>query len=254
MLDATLHASLANDRLRLRLLRAYLNACTRANRPPFGRLAKEIRRHAEGRRCERNIVEIGQLPTPPRDQQFVQRCEGRLLVVRSYWDRLGGRLPEWLTHLTEAGIFRPFSLACASGSAWLRVQATERSASDLEIPTLAHTLFRLQRFGVPAPRLLAVAASETQIFLVTETPATRPFEEALLRATGVEYERLTRQADWIVQQSTAAGYHLPEGDSWPGRLGVTVSTGEVALLQVETLRRGTKSGVADSNLANTEPA
>src|SRR5262249_45403902 len=148
ILDATLHESLASDRLRLRCLRAYCRATREC--PPLRRMVESIRGAAMRLRAERGIREIGQLPVPARGQQFVQTQGGRLLVVRSWWDERQGRLPDWLVNFQEDV---ELALASASGSGVL-LQTWPKVGSQWEIPPLAHVLFRLQRFGVPAPRLL----------------------------------------------------------------------------------------------------
>lgn len=240
ILDATLHAALASDRLRLRCLRAYLREANRTS-PPLGRLAREVRRISELRRRERNVRELGQLPTPPRDQQFVPACNGRLLVVRSYWDNLGGCLPAWLRSLPD--VIEPmvdFTLtaANAAGGTTLRVHTTMRSAADIEMPPLAHVLFRLQRFGVPAPRLLAVGRSKVQHFVVMEAPATLPFDEAFAKAPPSERRRMLSQAGTMIRQIHEAGHSLSMGDSWPHRLGIALATGDVVLRKTDGLLRG----------------
>ncbi len=240
ILDATLHTALASDRLRLRCLRAYLREANRSALP-MARLAQEVRRTADLRRRERNVRELGQLPTPPRDQQFVPACDGRLLIVRSYWDNLDGRLPTWLTCLPNAvGPMMDFTLtaANAAGGTTLRVHTTTRPAAHAEMPPLAHLLFRLQRFGVPAPRLLAVGRSPLQHFVVTEAPAILPFDVAFAKAPPSERRRMLGQAGSMIRQIHDAGHSLPPGDSWPCRLGIALSTGNVVLSNVDGLLRG----------------
>jgi hypothetical protein len=48
-----------------------------------------------------------------------------------------------------------------------------------------------------------------------------------------------QDAGTIVRRIHEAGYHLPPGDSWKRRLGVASATGEVMLVHVEPLPRGT---------------
>jgi tRNA A-37 threonylcarbamoyl transferase component Bud32 len=238
VLDATLHDALASDRLRLRCLRAYAQSARDCM--PLGRLVRQVRSQAERLRENRNLREIGQLPVAAGDQQFVPLREGRLLVVRTYYEELRQQIPDWLTQLSEPeaqarGSIQP--LACASGSDKRLLQEWAESAADREIPPQAHTLFRLQRFGVPAPRLLAVAYADARAFLVAESAATVPFEEALAKASFSLRSRLLQQAGVIIRQIHEAGYYLPAGDTWARRLGVTASTGVVSLVKVEPLPR-----------------
>ena len=232
-LDATLHVSLAGYRLRLRFLRAYARATTQAERLPFGRLARQVRPAAEHLRQDRNIREIGQLPTPPHDQQFVALHEGRLLIVRSFFEKLDGNLPPWLIDGSE-----PEAQARDESATTFQYQAWPVPNTSWEIPPLAHTLFRLQRFGIPAPRLLAVGRADEHIFLVAETVTTVPFAEAFAKATPSVRTRMLRQAGWIIRQIHEAGYYLPTGETWTRRLGVVPTTGEIILAKVEPLLRG----------------
>jgi tRNA A-37 threonylcarbamoyl transferase component Bud32 len=230
-LDATLHDGLANDRLRLRCLRAYAKAAP--NAPPLGRFALQIRTVARGLREDRNIREAGQLPVPAGDQQFVQACDGRLLVVRTFYERHNGRLPDWLMGETDA------KFAHAAWSEKLSLQTWPRSGSTWEIPPLAHTLFRLQRFGIPAPRLCAVGCGATRVYLLAESLTTIRFEEALAKATLAVRARMLQQAGQIVRRIHEAGYSLPANDSWSRRLGVDRGRGDVVLAWVDLLRRDT---------------
>jgi tRNA A-37 threonylcarbamoyl transferase component Bud32 len=241
ILNATLHGALASARLRLRCLHAYVRALSVQKGRPLARLARQIHRQAERLRKNRNIREVGQLPVPSSNQQFVSLRDGRLLVVRSYYEELGGQLPGWLTRISEPGASARVyeeSLAAASGSEELSLQSWPASASSWEIPPLAHTLFRLQRFGVPAPRLLAVGFSAARVYLLAESAATVPFVEAFAKASVPLRARMLRQAGWIVRQIHEAGYSLPAGDAWERRLGVIRSTCELFVVQFEPLRRG----------------
>jgi tRNA A-37 threonylcarbamoyl transferase component Bud32 len=241
VLDATLHGALASARLRLRCLHAYVRALSVQEGRPLGRLARQIRRQAERLGKNRHIREIGQLAVPASNQQFVSLRGGRLLVVRSYYEKLGGQLPGWLTRISEpdatARIYEE-SRAAASGSEGLSLQSWPASASSRGIPPLAHTLFRLQRFGVPAPRLLAVGFSAERVYLLAESATTVPLAEAFAKASVPLRARMLRQAGWIVRQIHEAGYSLPAGDAWERRLGVIRATYELFVVKFEPLLRG----------------
>ena len=102
--------ALASDRLRLRCLRAYRAALSQIGKPPaLGRLARQIRRRqaAAFASHRRHIREIAQLPVPVGDQQFVPMYAGRWLLVRSFHDRLGGMLPDWLTTRRDNDLATP---------------------------------------------------------------------------------------------------------------------------------------------------
>ena len=204
VLDATLKDVLASNRLRLRCLRAYCRAMIPQNAVPFGRLAYRIRRQAESLRQKRNIREIAQLPVPPAQQQFVPLPDGQLLVaahaVRLRQVRTGGTPePRW------------------------------------ELPRLAHVLFRLHRFGIPAPRLIAVGNGAGPI-LTTSPEPTIPWHEAFTQASLRERTRLLAQAGWIVRQVHEAGYRLPVEESWLRRLRVQPVTTQVIFAHVEPIQ------------------
>jgi tRNA A-37 threonylcarbamoyl transferase component Bud32 len=236
VLDATLHDGLASDWLRLRCLHAYVLAT--GDRRPLGRVAGPIRREAERLRKNRNIREIGQMPVPAADLQFVPASAGRLLIVRSYFEQLDRRVPDWLARLGDSEPEDlPQVLACASESGNWLVQSWPSSKASWDIPPLAHTLFRLARFGVPAPRLLVVGYAETYAFVLAKSAATIPFEEAFAKASFVVRARMLQQAGSVVRQLHDAGYYLPAGDSWRRRLGVVRGTGAIFLAKVDPLPR-----------------
>jgi tRNA A-37 threonylcarbamoyl transferase component Bud32 len=237
ILDATLADALAGDRLRMRCLRSYCRALA-TDAPPLRRLAESIRRRSVECRKNRNIREAAQAAPPPADQQFVTLCEGRLLVVRSYFEELGEQAPEWMTSLIDVESWDGSGLAFASGMTTRRVQAWPVEGDTWELPPLAHTLFRLQRFGVRAPRLLAVGRSRSQVFALMESMATTPFPKALADASADVRSRMLSRAGALVRQIHEAGYHLPPGGTWDQRLGVLRASGEVVLARVEPLLRG----------------
>jgi tRNA A-37 threonylcarbamoyl transferase component Bud32 len=240
VLDATLLDVLGSNRLRLRCLRAYWQTARQADKPPLGRLARQIRSEAERLRTKRRIRDVSQLPTPAGDQAFVPLRGGTLLVVRSFAERLGARWPDAWMKMTEdaAHVWDLLSaFAGADGSETARLQSWPDTA-ERHIPRLAHTLFRLQRFGVPAPRLLAVGSSGAHVHLLAESPRTIPFAEALAKASFATRCRWMQDAGTIVRRIHEAGYHLPPGDSWQRRLGVAPATGAVMLVNVEPLPRG----------------
>lgn len=234
-LDATLHDALASDGLRLRCLRAYRRALNApGNAPPLCRLARHVRRAAVALKQRRNIREIGQLPIPPAQQQFVPACAGRLLVVRSYFEELGQQLPPWLTNLCGIGF-----QSCPSKPDRIGILSHKLVASGenhgWQLPLLAHTLFRLHRFGVAAPRLLAVARSPSHVSLITTAPAIISWHEAFAQASIRSRLELMRQARSIIRQVGVAGYRLPVDDAWPDRLRIDEATGTVIFARVEPL-------------------
>jgi hypothetical protein len=223
-------------------LRAYWQAARQADRPSLPRLARQIRSAAERLRGKHRIREVGQMPTPAGDQAFVPLRDGKLLIVRSFAERLSVRWPDAWMAMTENAA-HPCDLlsafACAADSETVHLQTCpDADAADGQIPPLAHTLFRLQRFGVPAPRLLAVGGSGAQAHLLVESAKTVPFAKAFAKASSADRCHWLHCAGAIVRSIHEAGHYLPPGDSWQRRLGVVVGTGAVMLVKVEPLPRG----------------
>jgi tRNA A-37 threonylcarbamoyl transferase component Bud32 len=226
-LDASLHAALADSRLRLRCLRAYVRAVTSRRATPLARQARQIRRQALALGRKRNIREVAQLPVAAAQQQFVSLREGRLLVVCSFFEELGGRPPDWLMNFP--------SPALPQGAHKMRLHAWDvpaTSAALWELPDLAHLLFRLQRFGVPAPRLLAAGHAASRGFLLISAEPAVPLLDALAHAPEPARDSLLRQAGWIEHQARAAGCHIPPGTAWHRQLGVDRS-GSVMFTDIE---------------------
>lgn len=231
-LDATLHPALADDRWRLRALRAYLQATIVEERVTLRWLAQQVADESEARQQDRNIREVGQPPTPAHDQQFVVFDAGRLLVVRSYHDRMQGRLPAWM---------REGRMPCheEKRDAWQMVLAPVHDASNeaWEIPTLGHTLFRLQRFGIRAPRLIAVGRREHDVFLVIQRIVAIPYTDALAKATPRLRAAMLEQAGAVLRQLHDAGYSSYGESGWEHQLGIDAISGEVVLVNAEALLR-----------------
>ncbi len=244
VLDATLHQTLASDRTRCRVLRTYLKTTAHADRPSLARAARQVRMKAVRLLRRRGIREIGQRALVPADQQFVPLHDGSLLVVRSYFEELGGRLPGWLDQLSAVATRMTSDVtfvAGASSTAMVQLRGWANQAAATELPPLAHTLFRLQRFGVPAPRLLAVSWSSSRVVAAVKLQGTIPFEDALADAPLARRRALLRKAGEMIRKIHDAGYRLPGGETWAQRLGVVPATGEVCLAQVEPLLRGRAS-------------
>jgi tRNA A-37 threonylcarbamoyl transferase component Bud32 len=192
-LDATLADELAAPRERLACLRAYLRALPPGATPvALARAAGRIRRETRRILRKRHVREQRQIPLAPGSQSLIWLDGEALCVTRAFWAALGGQLPNWLTPPT-ARTFRgnrvTHHLVSLPGGgtatlvrrwacrprrwlwAWLR---RHRPASpELE---QAAVLFRLQRYQVATPRLLAVGQRQRfpargESLLLTQPPA-----------------------------------------------------------------------------------
>ncbi len=237
LLDATLHETLASDRLRLRFLSAYLEATSdHANCPPISRLAKQLRQESDRLRGRRQIREVRQPAIGSRDQQFVPLRQGRLLVVRSYYDEKQGKVPKWLLDWPESGPDVPRNLSDETHRVWIEKVFAE-NCTDWYLPKLAHTLFSLQRFHVPGLRLLAAARSAEHVLLLTRSPRTILLQQAMQSATISRSAELFGQAEALIDRIHEAGFGMDTPDSWSSMFGVDSETGQVTLARPDRLVR-----------------
>src|SRR5262249_16731297 len=164
-LDATLAEELATPRDRLAFLRAYLRGA--AGLPGLARAARSVRRLAERLLRKRRIRELRQPPLEWGRQNLVWLRGGALCVTRAFRAELRGRLPEWLAPVASPGEVARTPVERSGGRkgllirrrqsrplAWLGAWLRGRRLVSPELEQ-AGLLFRLQRYGVAAPRLLA---------------------------------------------------------------------------------------------------
>jgi tRNA A-37 threonylcarbamoyl transferase component Bud32 len=194
-LDATLADDVASLRERLACLRGYLCASgppgvPRRYAPPgqARRLAEEVRRHALRLLRYRHVRKERASP-PPAAAQGVYWLDGEALcLTRDYWDELHGDVPSWLP-LNDAARGNAHSEVALPGGrrGWLVRSSRDRPLlwlwclfrrRPLLSPELrrAGALFRLQKHGQAAPRVLAFGQRRprpwrTQSFLLTEIEA-----------------------------------------------------------------------------------
>ncbi len=256
-LDASLAVELAPDRLRLACLRAYLRD-TRAHgvTPDIAvrSLAIAIRRRGERRLLRRQTRELRQPPLAGGAQELLWLQDGeRLCIARDFYEELGGQLPSWLPQdpgPSPDGAYTEHRLIMlGSGRTGHLVQRWSGAVTWLyrgkfPAPELARAaaIFRLQRFGVAGPRLLAmghrqVTAWQRFSFLLTEPP-TGPSLGTVLRQGGTPglRQRLLREFGAQLRQIHEAGYALrPDVDM--GQAWVVSATLGLALASVQPLER-----------------
>jgi tRNA A-37 threonylcarbamoyl transferase component Bud32 len=185
-LDATLTDEAVTGRERL----ACLHGCLGAGATP-----RQVRRFAqEVRRWTKRLLRYGHVrkeraSPPPASEQGVFWLDGEALcVTREYWQDLRGKVPAWLplsdadrgtsqTDVALPGGRRGLLVRRASDRrlAWLWCLFRRRPLLSPELRQ-AGALFRLQKHGLPAPRVLAFGQRRprpwrTQSFLLTEVAA-----------------------------------------------------------------------------------
>jgi tRNA A-37 threonylcarbamoyl transferase component Bud32 len=170
-LNATLADELATPRERLVCLRSYLHS-TAANDvrvPRLARAARQVHGRAVCLRQRRRIQELCQQPLPPGVQNLIW-LDGEALCVTQEFRAEVNHIPEWLrlpVAWTETGVWRREVVPAQGMRALLVHRRSSRLFAwlwgllrhrRLTSPELAQSglLFRLQRYGIVTPRLLAV--------------------------------------------------------------------------------------------------
>lgn len=190
-LDATLAEDLASKEERLLCLRAYLQAlpAERTWRAQLSSVVASIHRRSAALRQRRRIREMTQPPVTTGEQNLVWLDGEALCVTPEFKATLGEETPSWLRLDPAHGSGRPrvhrttISLPgsvrgvlthrrCRDLVGWLTSWMRPRHRSSPELDQ-AVTLFRLQRFGVRTPRLLAFGQRRSRLgmtdsFLLTE--------------------------------------------------------------------------------------
>jgi tRNA A-37 threonylcarbamoyl transferase component Bud32 len=233
-LDATLSDELASDRERLTCLRAYLRAADgRGRQTMFARFARKIRRHAHRLLRRRYVRELRQAPLRPQEQSLIWLDGEAVCVTPQFHADMGARLPAWLelfrsSARTGTSLDRlSVSLTAHRAGCLVRRRETRRwrwlwdwlRAKRPTTPELeqAGTLFRLERYGIALPRVLAMGQRHerpwhAESFLLTETePGQIDLTDWLAdrQAAGpVQRRQALRQAGALLRRLHQAGYYL----------------------------------------------
>jgi tRNA A-37 threonylcarbamoyl transferase component Bud32 len=220
-LDASLAERLASDRLRLVCLRAYMRGIAS---PPLREVVGAIRRASAELLKRRKIRELRQPPLPEGVQQLLWiQDEERLCIARDFHAELGGRLPSWLPqdprpHPDGNCVEHRLILLGSGRTAHLIQRWRGRAAwlmrGKFPAPEFAKAaaIFRLQRFGVAAPRLLAMGHRHVGVwqrfsFLLIEPPDGESLESVLRRCNAPAFRQgLLRQLDTLMGKVHDAGY------------------------------------------------
>jgi Lipopolysaccharide kinase (Kdo/WaaP) family len=255
-LDATLDDALASPRERLRCLRAYLRASASleprmagAPRQSFAGVVTSVCRLAVGLLRKRYIREVRQASLPIGHQNLIWLDGEALCVTREFQAALDGHIPSWLVQAASAdqsnGVVREQREVPGARQAilvrrwvrrplrwlWQRLRGRPFTSPELQQAAL---LFRLQRYGITTPRLLAVGQRyrrpwQSESFLLTE-PAL--CQESLPRwlarqsrraEQAQRYRQVLRQTGAVLRRLRDAGCYLDERLSFNEAGGCTLA-------------------------------
>ncbi len=182
-LDATLDAALATEPERLACVRGYLGAST--PRHLAQQAAMAIRRMAQRLLRHRHIRKERASPPPLAGRGIVWLDGEALCVTQAFWHDLGEQMPDWLPLPARGHGSSRTQVALPGGRggllmrrwcdrplAWLWCLLRRRPLLSPELRE-AGLLFRRQKHGLPAPRVLAFGQRRprpwrTESFLLTE--------------------------------------------------------------------------------------
>jgi tRNA A-37 threonylcarbamoyl transferase component Bud32 len=233
-LDATVADELASPHERLLVLNAYLRGMRTPNQhrssTTLGTAACEIRRRSKRLLERRRIQEIRQPPLAPGTQNLIWLDGEALQVTREFRDELGGNVPAWLNAKKVSGTISvktvplpgPHNAELVTRSVsrpwrtlWCRLWRQPLVAPELESMKM---IFRLERYGVTLPRLLA-AGQETvkpwqiQSFLLTEPlKETVPLPHFLREADQATRREVIRRAGHVLRQMHRATCYVKNGE------------------------------------------
>jgi tRNA A-37 threonylcarbamoyl transferase component Bud32 len=194
-LNATLAAHLAAPRERLRCLASYLRHVSSHSRSDsLRRAAKAIARRTQRLWCQRRIREQ-HCPDPANAAALVWMDGEALSVTPAFRDAVAGEFPSWLLRWEERaadlnGTYqtnvqtapgREATMMLRGGSAlasafWGWIRGRRPTSPELQCAALT---FRLERFGVSVPKVLAVGQRHqfpgtSASFLLTESEQPGP--------------------------------------------------------------------------------
>jgi Lipopolysaccharide kinase (Kdo/WaaP) family len=283
-LDATIADELVTPRERLACLHAYCRSFIRARSASkgFGEplagaaglcgglawAGRVIRRHALHLLRRRRIREMRQPPLAADFHQLVQLTPPALCVTRQFRDELAGQVPPWLRFPGEGGVHvlrAVVPVTPARQAALVRRRASRPlkwlwhwlRGRPLVSPEVAQagTLFRLERYGIRTPRLLAFGQRSSrpwllESLLVTEAPDdTLPLGDWLRQPahamTQQQRRRLVREAGEVIRRMHAAACYFGNTRSaWDSLRVQTLPDGSprVLLVAVEAIRQRHRAG------------
>jgi tRNA A-37 threonylcarbamoyl transferase component Bud32 len=263
-LDATLTEDLATPRDRLACLRAYLRASRAETTWTLASARAYIRARVHRLLRKRHVREAREAPMAIGIQNLIWLDGEALCLTREFLDALGGQVPAWLRPaapargpwnrrtretISVAGIpaavlsrdwtSRPFQWL------WCRLRGRPFTAPEMR---QAACLFRLQRYGIVTPRVLAVGQRHlrpwrSESFLLTEpVPYEAGLTERLVSLSEQgdghpSYRRLLREAGRVLGRLHESGCYLPaRGETdFDSPFGIAVEADGTPVIAVRSL-------------------
>jgi tRNA A-37 threonylcarbamoyl transferase component Bud32 len=285
-LHATVADHLASPRERLACLRAYLKSAKleddlvrRLGVTTFRDAAISIERHAQILLRRRRIREIRDQAPAGRSQNIVWAEGEAVCLTHRFHLELGNRLPAWLKVASPSDNepqLHHHQLALPGGwrarlvrrrtSSWLSWLWARICGSRVTSPEIenAGLLFRLERYGVRIPRLLAFGQRQdspwqSESFLLTEeTPCghdlvswLRSHVEQPWSAERKQRRHVVREAGALYRRLHAAHCYVGSADAPPLLVGGSPGCPQVMLDRVDGLKRSKQlsSALAVADLA-----
>jgi hypothetical protein len=232
-LDATLADDLATPRERLCVLWTYLRGCRtlheRQSGITLGMAARAIRKRSLRLLERRRIREMRQVPLATGVQNLIWLDGEALAVTREFSEEMGGCVPQWLRLPAQRNNTVQHQAVALPGARWAHLVSRWASrpwrclvnwllGRPLIAPELEsmNVLFRLQRYGIVVPRLLAAGQKyvrrwQIESFLLTEPlQNAQPLARYVAKATASKRRTALRQAAQLIRQMHHANCYLDD--------------------------------------------
>jgi len=236
--DATLADDLATPRQRLACVKAYClhrqelqdRGAELSPTEGLARIARQVRGHALRLLRRRRIAEMCQPPIGARGQSLVKADSNNVCLTGTFHEELRGTVPSWLrfnaacTGPRERRVVLPIAGArpavlvrqrISRPFAWLWAWLHGKRLVSAEVEQ-ASTLFRLERYGIPTPRLLAFGQRCSRPWQMDSLLLTEVCAGAVSLETELDGEsnsgrrwRLVREAGEVLRRLHAAACYFP---------------------------------------------
>lgn len=235
-LHASLADSLATPRDRLRCLWAYWKARGATGRPPFARFVAAVERAGRRAKRRRSVAELLQSPKESAHQRLRWMDGERMCITRSLWQALSGTVPAWLSATARTTVStervedvfdagQHWRLQRWPAAPWWRqaIAAVLGRRVDTALSRQAGMLFRLKRYGIRVPTVLAFGRRDDGSgFLLTRPIAESQPLRDWLKSPNPDKHRVLFRIGKLMKKLHAAGLRLDSPCSalvvWQGQL------------------------------------